>query len=196
MDTLGRWMSHYIAELIQNAENAGPEERPAKMKDCCDAILSLWKHRRTFSDGIRPFEELDQLLRTLESLDPEEDTPRYFHSLRPAIDKSKENDATKSWLELIDGLDYSAKILIRYCLIQAAQNAIDKSAEWVALANAADVDEGIEFSLIHMIWDENSLLKESDPDVQEKKRIEDRIERLENFAKLALAVVSDLRKKI
>ena len=81
-------------------------------------------------------------------------------------------------------------------MIQAAQNAIDKSAEWVALAEAAGVDEGIEFPLIHMIWDEDSLSQESDPDAQEKKHIEDRVERLENFAKLALEVASNLRQKV
>ena len=47
VDTLGRWMAHYIAELIQDAEKASAEERPAKMRACCDAILNLWKHRHT-----------------------------------------------------------------------------------------------------------------------------------------------------
>ncbi len=196
VDTLGRWMAHYIAELIQNAENATFEERPAKMQACSDAILNLWKHRHTLSDGKRPFEELDPLLRTLESLDPEDDTPRYFRSVRAATDKVEENDVTESWLRLVDGLDYSAKILIRYCLTQAAQTAINKSAEWISLAEAAGADDGIEFPLIRMIWDEDNISQESDPDVQAKKHIEDRIKRLEKFAKIAMAVVSDLRQKI
>ena len=135
-------------------------------------------------------------MRILESLNPEDDIPRYFRSVRAAVGKNEEKDETKSWLKLIDGLDYSAKILIRYCLIQAAQNAIDKSAEWVALAEAAGVDEGIEFPLIHMICDEDSMSKESEPDAQAKKCIEDRIERLEKFAKLALEVATNLRKQI
>lgn len=196
VDTLGRWMAHYIAELIQDAEKASPEEQPVKMKVCCDAILNLWKHRHTLSNGTRPFEELEPLMRILESLNPEDDTPRYFRSVRAAVGKTEEKDEMKSWLNLIDGLDYSAKILIRYCLIQAAQNAIDKSVEWVALAEAAGVDEGIEFPLIHMIWDEDSMSKESNPDAQAKKHLEDRAERLENFAKLALEVAADLRQKV
>lgn len=196
VDTLGRWMAHYIAELIQNAESASVEERPVKMQACCDAILNLWKHRHTLPDGKRAFEELEPLLRTLESLEPEDDTPRYFRSVRAVVDDTEENDETKSWLKLIEGIDYSAKLLIRYCLTQAAQNALNKSVEWVSLAQAAGVDEGPEFPLIQVIFEEDNMLKASDPNEEEKKCIEDRINRLEGFAKLAMEVVSRLRKEV
>jgi hypothetical protein len=195
VDTLGRWMVHYIAELIQNAEMASAEERPAKMRACCDVILNLWKHRHTLPNGKRPFKELEPLLRTLESLDPEDDTPRYFRSVRAVADDADENEETKSWLKLIDGLDCSARILIRYCLTQAAQNALNKSVEWVGLAEAAGADESIEFSLIRVIAEEDSMLKACDPGEEERKRIEDRIERLEGFAKMSMAVVTDLRQE-
>ncbi len=189
-------MAHYIAGLIQDAEKAVPEERPAKMQACFDEILELWNHRHALPDGKRPFEELEPLLRTLKSLDPEDDTPRYFRSIKAVADDADESGETKSWLKLIDDLDYSAKILICYCLTQAAQNALDKSAEWVRLAEAADVDDGPEFLLIDLVTDEDSMLKESDPDDKLRKRVEDRINRLEGFAKMALEVVSDSRDKV
>ncbi len=187
-------MAHYIAELIQDAEKASAEEQPAMMRACCDAILSLWNHRHTLPNGKRPFEELEPLLRTLESLDPEDDTPRYFRSVRAVIDNTEENEETKSWLNLTDYIDYSAKLLIRYCLTQAAQNALNKSAEWVSLAQAADAGESIEFPLIRVIAEESYMLEASDPSEKEKKRTENRISRLEAFAEMAMQVVSDLRK--
>ncbi len=196
VDTLGRWMAHYIAELIQNVEKASSEERPAKMRACCDAILNLWKHRHTLSDGKRPFEELEPLLKILESIDPEDDTPRYFREVRSVTSAAGKNDEVEKWLKLIDGLDYSAKVLIRYCLTQAARNSINKSVEWVALAEAAGADEGIEFPIINMIFDEADMLKDSDSGVEARERIEDRIKRLEEFAKMAMAVVSDLRQEV
>lgn len=195
VDTLGRWMAHYIAELIQDAEKACPEERPAKMQACCDSILNLWKHRHMLPNGNRPFEELEPILRALESLDPEDDTPRYFRSVRTVTIDAEENGVAEAWLKLIDDLDYAAKILIRNCLTQAAQNAINKSAEWVALAEAAGADEGIEFSIIRVIIQEDSMLNEPDPGEEARKCIEDRIKRLEDFAKMAMAVVSDLRQE-
>lgn len=196
VDTLGRWMAHYIAELIQNAEKASAEERTVKMQACCDAILNLWKHQHTLPNGKRPFEELEPLLRTLESLDPEVDTPRYFRSRRDAVDDAEESDETKSWLKLIDDLDYSARILIRYCLTQAAQTALNKSVEWVTLAESAGADKTAEYPLIQVISDEDSMLKASDPGEKERKRIEDRIERLEAFAKMAMAVASELQQEV
>lgn len=195
VDTLGRWMAHYIAELIQDVEKASAEEKPAKMQACCDAILNLWKHRHMLPDGKRPFEELEPILRNLESLDPEYDTPRYFRSVRAAVDDAEENDETKSWLKLIDGLDYSAKILIRYFLTRAAQNARNKSLEWVRLAEAAGADEGAEFTLIHMIIEEDNMLNASDLEEKEKNYVNDRIARLEAFAKMAMEVASELRHR-
>jgi len=196
VDTLGRWMAHYIAELIQDAEKANAEERTVKMRTCCDTILNIWKHQHTLPDGKRPFEELEPLLRTLESLNPEGDTPRYFRSVRAFVDDAEENEETKFWLKLIDGLDYSARILIRYCLTQAAQTTLNKSVEWVALAENAGVDESAEFPLIRVIFDEDSMLKASDPGEKERKRIKDRIDRLEEFAKMAITVASELRQEI
>lgn len=194
VDTLGRWMAHYIAELIQDAEKASAEEKPVKIQACCDAILNLWKHRHMLPDGKRPFEELEPILRTLESLDPKDDTPRYFRSVRAVVDDAEENDETKFWLKLIDGLDYSAKILIRYYLTQAAQNSLNKSLEWVRLAEALGVEEGVEFSFIRMIREENNILEGSDSKGIERKHIEERINRLEAFAKMVMAVASELRQ--
>lgn len=195
VDTLGRWISHYIAGLILDSEKASAEERPAKMRECCDAILNLWKHRRVLPDGKRPFEDLEPILRTLESLDPEDNAPRYFRSVRAVADDAEENDETESWLKLIDGFDYSAKILIRYCLTQAAHSTLDKSVEWVSLAEAAGADEGAEFPLIRITIEEDNMLK-ADPDEKDRKRIEDRIKRLESFAEMAMSVASQLRREV
>jgi len=195
VDTLGRWMSHYIAGLILDSEKASAEERPAKMRECCDAIINLWKHRHVLPDGKRPFEEIEPILRTLESIDPEDNSPRYFRSVRAVADDAEDNDETESWLKLIDGLDYSAKLLIRYCLTQAAKSALDKSVEWVSLAEAAGADEGAEFPLIRIVTMEDSLSKVVDPNEEERKRIEERAERLEAFANMAIGVANELREK-
>jgi hypothetical protein len=189
-------MAHYIAELIQDAEKASAIERPAKMRACCDAILNLWKHRYTLAHGKSPFEELEPLLRTLQSLDPEDDTPRYYRLVRGVADDAEENDETKSWLKLIAGLDNSARILIRYCLTQAAQSALNKSAEWVTLAEAAGADEDADLILIRMLSDEDKMLKVSDPGEELRKRIEDRIGRLEAFSKMAMTIASELRQEV
>ena len=196
VDTLSRWMAHYIAELIEDAETAKIEERPAKFSKCADAILKLWECRHQLPNGKRPFEDLEPILRALESLDPTDDTPRYFRSPRMAVDETEQNAETRKWLELADGLDYSAKILIRYCLTQAAQNALDRSKDWVVLAENAGLEEGIDLSVIRIITDESDLTKASEPDDRTRKLLEDRINRLDRFNKMADALASDLRGQL
>jgi hypothetical protein len=189
-------MAHYIAELIQDAKTASIEERPEKMRACCEAILNLWKHRQNFPDGGRPFQDLESMLRTLASLDPENDAHRYFPSARAAASDSKESGQTRSWLQLTEDLDYSARILIRYCLSQAAETAIDKSAEWVRLAEAAGADEGVEFPVVRVILQDKAEDPPSDENALARERAEKRIARLEAFSKLAKSVSSGLRKQI
>ncbi len=195
-DTLCRWMAHYIAELIEGAETATAEDRSEKLAKCAEAILTLWMHRYELPNGKRPFEEFEPIIRAIESLDPDNDTPRYFRSVRNTIDKSEESSGARKWLELADGLDYSAKVLIRYCLEQASQDAIDKSQEWVTLAEAAGLEEAIEFPVIRFITAENELANESGTDERARRLLEDRISRLNAFKKMADALASDLCRKL
>lgn len=196
VDTLSRWMAHYIAELIEEAETAKVEERPAEFARCADAILKLWERRHQLPNGKRPFEDLEPILRALESLDPTDNTPRYFRSTRMAVDETEQNAETRKWFELADGLDYSAKILIRYCLTRAAQTALDRSKDWVVLAENAGLEEGIDLQVIRIITDESDLTKASEPDDRARKLLEDRIYRLDEFKKMADALASDLRRQL
>lgn len=195
-DTLCRWMAHYIAELIEGAENATAEDRPEKQSKCAETILALWKHRYELPNGTRPFEEFEPIFRAIESLDPDDDTPRYFRSVRNSIDKSEESSGARKWLELADDLDYSAKMLIRYCLEQASQASIDKSQEWVGLAELAGLEDGIEFPVVRFITAENELVNDSETDERARKLLEDRIKRLNGFKKMADALASDLQRKL
>ncbi|MFA7241407.1 MAG: hypothetical protein WC091_14945 [Sulfuricellaceae bacterium] len=81
-------------------------------------------------------------------------------------------------------------------LTQAAQTALDKSAEWVALAEAAGADDGIESPVVRLILGENNLLRASDPDTTARNQLEDRVNRLEGFTKMAITLTSELRKQL
>ncbi len=196
VDTLGRWMAHYIAQLMLEAETAETDDHPAKMSRCAEAILNLWKHRYELPFPNRPFEDWKVILRALESLDPTDDAPRYFRSIRMAIDETEENAESGEWLKAVDGLDYSAKLLIQYCLVLAAQSALDKTREWVALAEAAGADDEIDLSILHVIAEESDLLESTEPDERARKRLEDRLSRLKGFQTLAKGLASQLRRQL
>jgi hypothetical protein len=196
VDTLGRWMAHYIAELIEEAETAKVEERPAKFARCANAILKLWQHRHQLPNGKRPFEDLEPILRAIESLDPADNTPRYFRSQRMAADETEENNETRKWLKLVDALDYSAKILIRYCIAQAAQTALDKSKKWIALVEEVGLEDDLDLPVVRFITDESDLLKAGEPTDRARKLLEDRIKRLDGFKEMADALASALRRQL
>ena len=196
VDTLSRWMAHHVAEMIEDAETAKVDDRPAKLAKCTKTIIDLWERRYQLPNGRRPFEDLEPILRALESLDPTDDTPRYFRSQRMEADETEQNPETQKWLEFANGLDCSAKILIGYCLSQAAKTALDKSKAWVVLAEAAGLKDDIALPVVHFVSAQDDLTKASEPDDRARKLLEDRIKRLDGFKKMADALANDLRRQL
>ena len=45
VDTPGRWMAHYVAEVIARAQVSEGAEKAAAERECFEVILQLWKHR-------------------------------------------------------------------------------------------------------------------------------------------------------
>lgn len=67
VDTLGRWMAHYIAELIRKAEETDdPDMRSKAQEKCCETILKLWEHRAVLPHGARPLANLEGVLLAIE----------------------------------------------------------------------------------------------------------------------------------
>src|SRR6266849_7479724 len=78
VDTLGRWMAHYVAELISESEKGSSSERKQKQAVAAQMILQLWQHRAEFPNGSRPLREFDSVLGVLQSLDLSNPCHRYF----------------------------------------------------------------------------------------------------------------------
>lgn len=54
-DTLGRWMAHRLAELMDSAESAVREaEREKARQEASDLIIALWDHRAGWPNGWPP----------------------------------------------------------------------------------------------------------------------------------------------
>lgn len=195
VDTLGRWMAHYVAELMDAAANAPPEERVASRKRCFDAILELWSHQAELPNGKRPFEDMEPIIRALESLDPENHTPRYFRTVRDAVTEGDEDRATQSLIEFVCDLDTTARILIGDTLADAARSAIDKSKVWVTLAEQAGADLGVVPLVVGFVSDSETVDRNDDRDRRKRDLLQQRIDRLETFARRVALLVKDLKKR-
>ncbi len=181
VDTLSRWMSHYIAEQIVKAENATGEEKAATEKRCFDTILELWEHRSLLPDGLRPFENFEPLFHALERLDPENSRPFYFpHPNRPSESEEDSEPGINDIEKLIDAaliIDQAARVVISSFLNYAAQSAADeKTIAWLQNAiNSTDINEG---SIVISILSK-------DEDDKKIKDLKSKIEKLDAFSDIS-----------
>ena len=189
-------MAHYIAEKMEDAAAATSEARDRKMSECSDVILKLWAHRSELPNGKRPFEEFGQIFRVLQSLDLDDPTPRYFRQARSVVEQDVENDATRQWLDIASELDYAARVLIRYCLAIAAQEAVDKSRDWVALAQAIAEEGDTDVRMALSLADDVEVLNSESPDDTARAKIEDLLKRLEAFTAFSSTLSSCLRGQL
>jgi hypothetical protein len=190
VNTLGRWMAHHVAELIDEVRNAPPASRQEKGEACRRAILEFWEHLHVLPSGSRPFSELEPVMRAIEALDPNNSAPRYYPSAWPV--QGQEEGEASQWLQVAKKIDECAKILIGFSLNQAAKEAVDKSREWVSLAESAGADSGIPGIVLRFVSDP-AYESEGSDEVDEVVRIRsERLRRLREFASLAAAVAAEL----
>lgn len=70
-DTLGRWMAHYLAELIDKASNApeGPIRDAAQAKVATE-ILAIWAHRSALPGNSYPLARYKDIIEGMQLLAP------------------------------------------------------------------------------------------------------------------------------
>ncbi|WP_232091254.1 AVAST type 3 anti-phage proein Avs3b [Alteromonas macleodii] len=190
-DILSSWMAHHIAKLIDNVEKSSGESEA--IEECSQAILSLWEHRAALPEHSRPLGQLEPIMRTLSALGVNQEE---YHFYRPALREAAiadVDDATKEWLDLAIGLDYSARLLIRYALRSAAEKTASESESWVKLAREAGANEGADCRVVRFILDSDEEENE-EKDIQ--AALEEKLTKLEGFVALANELVGNLKAEL
>lgn len=78
-DTLGCWMAHHLAELINKAENgATGTERVRACKNATETILKIWEHRASLPGNAYPLAPYKELLKVIDRLRPNDNPFRHF----------------------------------------------------------------------------------------------------------------------
>ena len=195
VDTLSRWMSHWIAELIHAAETTAGDERAKRTVECGASIMELWAHRNVLPDGTRPFESLEPVLRALESLDPE--TKRYRYFTRPSGSAgSGAETPSESWLSRAKAVDEAARSLVKYCLTKAADLAVEGKEEWIALAKSVMTNDDADVRVIVRLLSETGSPEAKDAEAEVRSDIAQRIESLEALISSAQLAIVELRNSI
>jgi hypothetical protein len=72
VDTLGRWMSHHLAELIDETKNGTTAaKRTEASRQATETILKIWEHRRSLPGRSYPLAPFNEILSVLHRLRPE-----------------------------------------------------------------------------------------------------------------------------
>lgn len=97
VDTLGRWIAHYIAELITSIEKAENEDDKQRLKnECADMVLKLWVHIEYVPGSLEPFKVYEILLSKLERITSSNVFERTMLPLPDKIDSVTEKE--KEWI--------------------------------------------------------------------------------------------------
>ncbi|MCI2238117.1 hypothetical protein MO973_09680 [Paenibacillus sp. TRM 82003] len=132
-DVLGRWMAHYVAELIVTADEAsGEHEALAAKSRAAQEIRLLWSHRAAMRRPY-PMENFDRILTALDHLeDPTARSPlrRYFGDDAP----SEADLRMTPLLEIAVHLDEEISAVIACLIAEAAATAENAEARWVPAA--------------------------------------------------------------
>lgn len=141
MNTLARWMAHYIAELIVRAEQAAPAQQREAQEECARAIMDLWALARAFPVERGMFDSVDRIIEVIESLHPDAG-PYYRNDRWRALEAraSGEGSEIDELLKTALGIDGIARSLIHHVLTLAARVAGRESAEWLEFAQDLEDD--------------------------------------------------------
>lgn len=190
VDTLTRWITHYIAELLKKVEAAEGKAKEESQSMCFEAILTLWHHRAYYHDGHRPFENFEPIFRVLESLNPEDERHFYFSKMGN-VPKSinLEPSNIQEWIDVLRRTDELARILISYSLQKATSEAVDEETiEWLSKSISLIRDDDLE--VIVKLVESNPIASRNIESLKgnEKKQLKElnlKLEKLNEFIKIS-----------
>lgn len=188
VDTLSRWMVHYLAEQMTVAENATGDKKRIAEQRCFETILKLWQHRSALPNGHQPFESFEPIFRALARLDPDNTTPYFFSERTSRSPETNEEgddvNNVQQWLDIAKGIDQGARVMLDFVFTQAAISATDEETRmW--LRNASWIPPREDVSIIFKVLSGSEIdEKEATPEKQKQskqEKIMSRIKQLDAF---------------
>jgi hypothetical protein len=203
VDTLSRWMAHYLAEKMTEVEILPiGNKRDQAQKECFEVILKLWERRWTLLNGKRPFENFEPILRLLEKINPENDHDYYTRVILnrqyPELEKTNllNKDAT-DWIKVVNEIDRVSRIWIDFCLKEAVKSlTTEKTEEWIKEAENIPNNEDVQVIKILFNTDSKTVATSEELSAYRKKQLEKRIDELNNFIKLNALILKSYQNEL
>ena len=134
VDTLGRWMAHHLAELINEAESGSTvAKRTRARKEATATILKIWDHRTSLPGKAYPLAPYKDVLRVIDRLQPDSNPFRYFG-------RHAENKKEQLAADLFDGL---SRLIIALLLMKIAPSAKSMEAHPSATEALSETEQHV-----------------------------------------------------
>lgn len=184
VDTLGRWMIHYIAELVDRAENTSGDQQEAIQRECAEFIIKLWTHRASLSVKRYPLESFDKVMASLIRL--RDERPYYFRGIDKE-EKTEISDGVQHWLNIAEEVDKIACDLVELCIEKATVCAAEDEKKWLggALALSVKADKHVEMVKVLI---SSYMGEETDPEERNEVRNKKLHDRLTEFGESCLKI--------
>lgn len=194
VDTLSRWMAHFLAEKISLVERLPKsKEKENAQKECFEVILKLWENRWELPSGRRPLENFEPILDVLGKINPENEEPFFYRQANQIVktDNVSDIDEINKYVKTIKQIDKVARIWIDFLLLQATSKAKNEDTE-ILLQNALPTFSNYDVDAIQILFDdiENYTRK------NRKETLQKRVDELEKFAKLNEFILEEYKKDI
>ena len=174
VDTLARWMAHYIAELIEQVKNTTGEEKEKYQKECANIILKLWTHIDQVPNINIPLRSFSSIANMLEKI-TSDNTYKYFH------EKYENND--NIYLLLAQRVDLLAKNIVRLSFGLAIGEAAVTEKEWLKFDMLEDI---VNINRIYSYIENEIEIVNNEVDISqiEKEKLRQKIEEFNDILKL------------
>lgn len=199
VDTLAKWMAHYIAEKMIVSETAAGKNKDDADKECFETILKLWQHRSMYPEGKNPYERFEPIFKTLEKLDHEGSGLFYNRRFNYGKNDVKAPPEVKQWLDRALDIDQVARIWMEYVLHQATLSATDEdTAKWLDNSNDLEdsIDSEIIMQLLHRVDTNDKDLNAQDMKQRDIDRINAKIDKLLTFREFSETLINRLKQEI
>lgn len=200
VDTLTKWMLHYIADKIVQSEKTTGKYKKASEKECFETILKLWQHRAVLKNGYRPFENYEKIFTVLDKINPDEKDRPFYNQPKLDLELGKNQKNTNKnvnlWLATALHIDDTAKVLLEYAFEQASLSAKSRNVKSY-LTNISDQTSGKDIEVIIKYIDKSIKQKKIKDELKEKKikELKERIYFLNSFTKLSIGLRKELKSK-
>ncbi len=198
VDTLAKWMAHYVAEKIELAEKLSGKKKKLAQEKCFEIILKLWKHRWSALRGNSFLRDFEPLFDTLEKLNPNREPPFFFSTgIQPDFNREngeEDSNQVNNYLDAALRVDRIARSIIYDLLHQAVSGLKLTENREKLIRNASDLI--IDYPDTRII----KFISYNDDDVNEtKERINElmkRIKELEEFDSLKDSLLAKYNKEL